>query len=457
MGASLKQFYSIFFLLISLVARAQQTNSISDSTKIGSTTGDSLKKDTEIIKTGKNVVPLPDFRADPYVGYRLGGFIFIYDYGDGARYPNFYKNTEIEASYGSKGVINTGVKHKRYGDQIILAELKYQDQKAAPFFGFNGYQTVYNHEFADVSSTMFLSPKNTYFYNINQRNVNLNIEVQDTLKGSFVNWLIGAYSAWYDIKSVNTKRLNKGLDSGTLGYINEQADNLYNLYKKWGIIDAQKTEGGKFYTTIKGELIYDKRERITNPFKGILSKVGLSYTPKLGKKSEGNTVGLNASHTHYLKIIKNRLSFMFRIKYQGYFGGIMPFVIQEGLGGIKSAWGVHQNRALVRQWISGQFEPRLRAFSLRLFKQNFDFWGGPFFHTGYVIQEQKLNLSTVSDAERALFFEQNYGRWYSSYGHMGKMVINKNVALGLDFAFPVQASAGQPFNMFLGLNFSCMY
>jgi hypothetical protein len=457
----LQKFNSIISLLVLLLnfvltVNAQQIIN-SDSIAKPKTTNDSLKHNSDIIPKGYSIVPLPDIRSDPYVGTRLGTYIFIYNYGDGARYPNFYSNSEIQASYSTKKVINAEIKHKHYGNRIVMYNLKYQNQKAAPFFGFNGYQTVYDKDFTDTESKQSLYPKNTYFYNIALSSINFNIEIQDTIKGTYINWLAGAYTGWYDLKSISLKNLNADYSLGEDGYISENAPDLYSLYKTWGVIDPKKTEGGKLHTQFKGEIIYDKRQRITNPFKGILSRVGVSFTPKYGPNSLGNTMGINASHTQYVTIIKKYLLFMFRIKYQGYFGGAMPFYMQEGIGGIKSAWGVHQDRALVKQWITGQFEPRLRAFGFKLFHQNFDFWGGPFFHTGYVLQEQKLSLNNVPDADRALYFNEKYSRWYSSFGHMGKMVINTNVVLGMDIAFPVNPAAGQPFSLFVGMNYSCMF
>lgn len=428
------------------------------------TTTDTVKKtaDGDIIKTGYNVVPIPDLRYDPYVGLRMGAFVFLYDFGDGTRYPNFYGNTTFEASYGTKGATNARIRHRRYyGTKIYYAEINYQNQVAAPYFGINGFQQTYNEEFINSKSQVLGSPKNPLFYNYAVQSLDLNFEIQDTIKGSTnLNWLTSLYSGWYDINEVNLSKANKGIDQNSANYIVDSSVNLYGLNKMWGLVDEKKLEGGKFYTIATAELIYDKRDRINNPMKGVLSRVGVGYSPKLASNSYGNVLIVNASHSHYIILRKKesfKTSFAYRFKYLGYFGGQLPYHIQEGIGGIKSAWGVHQNRAMVRQWASGQFELRTKGFSIHLKKTNLDFWGVPFFHTGYVIEEADLDLTNVSANDQALYFNKDYGRWYSSYGWMGKMVINKNIALGFDLAFPMNAETGPPLSIFIGMGFSFQY
>ncbi len=422
---------------------------------------DSTDNKGDIIKTGYNFVPIPDFRYDPYAGVNIGAVGFLYNFGDGKRYPNFYHSTVIEASYTTKGATNFRVRHKRFGDIISYAEVFYQNQIAAPYFGVNGFQQSFNQDYLKLDGTLPNSPNNPLFYNYQSRFLQLNFELQDTIKGTKnLNWLGSIYSGWYDVDEIDFGKVNKGIDPTDENYIPDTAATLYGLNRQWGIADSNKLEGGNVYAILKAELIYDKRDRITNPLKGVLSRVGIAYSPRFKKNGYGNLAILNASHTHYVPLIKQKLfrsTFAYRIKYVGYLGGQLPYPIQEGLGGQRSAWGVHQNRAMVKQWTSGQFELRTRAFGFKLLGSNFDFWGGPFFHTGYVIQEDDIDMSKVSAVDQLTFFNTGYDRWYSSYGFMGKMVINKNIVLGTDFAFPANAETGPPLSVFIGSAFSFIF
>ena len=103
----------------------------------------------EIIKTGLNYGPLPAVAFDADKGFQMGALLNIYNFGDGATYPNPYSQWYFEASFFTKGsqlfVISydnkTLIPGVRWSSNFTLT-----NDKAMDFYGFNGYRAHYDHE-----------------------------------------------------------------------------------------------------------------------------------------------------------------------------------------------------------------------------------------------------------------------------------------------------------------------
>ena len=445
-----KRFVIASLLFIGLLANGQ--------TKQEQKRQEALKADTTVFstenyiaKTGYNIAPLPEFQYDPFIGLYLGVAATIFDYGDGKRYPNYYRSLNINAAYGTKGKTNFSLKYLSYGDVLVSAYAGYSRTNLTPFYGYNGYQTLYNVDYHTKDSEDYITKP---FYNFDQAEFRANAFVQDTLKGTFINWQVGFDVRNYKTDRVDFAKMNDGVNEDD--QIPDEPT-LFDKYNEWGIIGEDEKDGG-WANALTAALIYDTRDRLTNPMNGMMSDVTLRFSPSFLGNTTSN-LQLSLIHRHYLTLIPERVSFAYRLRYDASFGDI-PFYARNiladgvvGFGGTGSLWGIHQNRVIANQFAMGNFELRAKLFRFRMIKQNWYIAAVPIFHTGYMIDEVDMDLSQVSDEDRAMYFNEDYGKWYSSYGLGAKIVMNENVAIGIDWAHSINKEAGSN-AIYIGMGYS---
>ncbi len=125
----------ILFLSVSLFAQNRDTTST---------------KKEEKVKTGFNLGGVPVVAYDSDIGFKYGALVNLYWYGDGSRYPQYDHSVYVEWSRTTKG---NGINQITYEtDKLIpgirsLFEASYLTEKALDFYGFNGYQAVYDLDF----------------------------------------------------------------------------------------------------------------------------------------------------------------------------------------------------------------------------------------------------------------------------------------------------------------------
>jgi outer membrane protein assembly factor BamA len=194
-------------------------------------------------------------------------------------------------------------------------------------------------------------------------------------------------------------------------------------------------------------MVYDTRDRLTNPMHGIWSDFTVRYTPSfLG--NENTAIQFAFNHRHYISLIKEKLSFAYRLRYDANFGKLPFYTHQvladgtEGFGGTATLWGIHQNRIMASQFAMANFELRAKLIRFRFIKQNWYLAAVPLFHTGYLIKKIDFDLSALSQLELDTYFNDTNQKWYSSYGIGGKLVMNENTVIGFDWAHSINPGAG---------------
>ncbi|MCG8699486.1 MAG: BamA/TamA family outer membrane protein [Bacteroidales bacterium] len=441
MTKNISSFIFIIFLLTNFNSIARE-NTNNDSTI--------FQSDNYIQKTGYNIAPLPEFMYDPFIGLYLGVNATIFDFGDGKKYPNFYKSLNINAAYGTKGKTNFSLKFRSYYDFILESYAGYTRSTSLPFYGFNGYQTYFNTDFQNSKQESYITKP---FYNIDQTEYRLNATIQDTLGNSFFNWKVGFDMRYYNIKRVDIQKMNKGIS---------EADRvpdtltLYDRFVDWGLIDEGKDGGWANY--LLASIVYDSRDRLTNPQSGIYSELTFRYSPRfLGNYS--SALQLCAVHRQYFTLIPERLSFAYRLRYDGTFGDL-PFYMRNiladdayGIGGGWTLWGIHQNRVMANQFALANLELRAKLIRFTFINQNWYIAAVPIFHTGYLLEEMKLDLSSIDIEEQNQFFRKDYGRWYHSFGIGAKIVLNENTVIGCDWARAANPQAGGN-ALYIGMGYS---
>ena len=108
----------------------------------------------EIIKTGINLGPLPVVAFDADRGFQFGALLNIYNFGDGANYPNPNSQWYIEASaYAKDSRIGSYKFVLNYDNKTLIPGVRmsictgYFKDAALDFYGFNGYQSIYDMGF----------------------------------------------------------------------------------------------------------------------------------------------------------------------------------------------------------------------------------------------------------------------------------------------------------------------
>ncbi|HBH48813.1 MAG TPA: hypothetical protein DDX98_09240 [Bacteroidales bacterium] len=422
---------------------------------------DSLLKNSKTLpaKTGYNLAPFPEFNIDPVSGIYLGVNATLYDYGTGEKYPNYNKLINLNAAWGTKGKTNISLRYKQYGAKNLSLKLSHSISNLYPFYGFNGYQTYYNSNYENPSSSEYIT---TAFFNYKQEKTEVDFHLQGKIGGLKLAWQAGFGFGYYNINRVDFEGLNQDVEETN---IIVDAPTLYDRFVDWDIIKDEERNGGwanSFHTS----LLYDTRDRLTNPTSGIWTQAILKVHPTFfGNLNNG--LQLAIKHHQFYALIPNRISFAFRLRYDATFGNLSFYnrqVLADGIEGYGGAsgmvgegfgtlWGIHQNRVVGKQMALGNFEIRAKMAQFRLLKQNWHLALVPLFHTGVILQPYDLDLSSVSPEEQEQFFRNSYKGWYSSIGIGGKLVMNDNIAIGLDWANALNNEAGKS-AIFVGFGYT---
>jgi outer membrane protein assembly factor BamA len=101
---------------------------------------------------------------------------------------------------------------------------------------------------------------------------------------------------------------------------------LYDKYVDWGIIGRDEKDGGNA-NFLKFGLVFDTRDNEANPMKGAWSEALVVVSPKF-LFNDRSFAKLILIHRQYFTLIPDRLSFVYRLGYQGSIGNQAPFFFQ---------------------------------------------------------------------------------------------------------------------------------
>ena len=274
------------------------------------------------VKTGWTFGALPTITFDSDLGFQYGALINLYNYGDGSRYPMYNHSLYFEVSRFTKG---SGINRFYYDSDELLKgirttfDLSYLTDQKMDFFGFNGYETIYNPSWIDDSDTS--NYRTRMFYAHDRKMLRIKADFQQKFGTTNFGWVAGFSLNHYSTGPVNIDRLNKGKD------IDKQLPDvpgLYDKYVDWGIITPEEKDGG-WVNYVKAGVTYDTRDNEANPMKGIWSEAVLQTAPSfLGNGDFGHTK-IALIHRQYFTLIKRDLSFAYRVAYQGTIAGKAPF------------------------------------------------------------------------------------------------------------------------------------
>jgi len=423
------------------------------------------------VKTGwKFGGALPATTFDSDLGFQYGALVEFFNYGDGSTYPDYFDHTYTEVSHFTKG---SGIFRLMYESNHLMpgvqmtSDLSYLPDKAYDFYGFNGYESVFNKDWMDDDLT---NPpyRSRMFYRFERNLFRFKNDFQGRLSGDYLKWSAGFAFQKFDTKSVNIDKLNKGKDI-MLPSVDEEPG-LFERYQELGLITPNEADGG-WVNTIKAGLIWDSRDNKPNPMKGLWTEIGIEAAPSF----LGNDWGfskLYITHRQYFTLIENDLAFVYRLGYQTTLSGNVPFFYQsqvitsrltgatsEGLGGSSTLRGVLRNRVIGDAFFMGNLELRWKPVYFTFLKQDCYLGLDLFYDFGRVTKNIELpnNLETTFDGlyvseNFSDFFKPDEEKLHQSTGVSIMLAMNQNFVIAVDIGKALNEQDGN-IGFSIGLNY----
>ncbi|MBO7258616.1 MAG: BamA/TamA family outer membrane protein [Paludibacteraceae bacterium] len=439
------------------------------------------------IKTGWNFGALPSVAFDADLGFQGGALANVYYYGDGSQYPEYIHSLYVEAAYTTK---RYGIFRANYDSKYLIPnhrltlDATYQPDAMCDFYGFNGYQSIYNQGFhkwkKDPSKMNVDDYQSRAFYKYKRDLFRFAADIEGTIWKN-VKWNAGVGVLGYmidecDIKMLNGKKNAYEVDPVTGEQMNPKSLNpaiegMYEKYVKWGIINPNEKNGG-WHPYLRLGLTYDSRDQRTCPTKGIYADAFFTYTSafdaKYGQQATAgyNHLQFNFNFRHYVPIYRDRVTLAYRLGTQNNIAGKSPFymntylntlfiqrVMYEGLGGANSLRGIMRNRILANGFAYANVELRCKVVNFDIGRQHFYIGLAPFFDLGLITQPYELDEEAIKAAYSAdvdvnklplnKYFAMDeqgdfdYSRVYMPHMATGvglKVAMNENFVLSVDWA-----------------------
>lgn len=404
---------------------------------------------------------LPAVAYDSDLGFRYGVLGYIYDWGDGTYYPNYKKSLYLEWSRTTKGSGNNTI---QYDDRAFLGSkirftsaLGYYIEQSLDFYGYNGYQSIFNPNFSTNNNSDYRS---RMFYRMDRRNLRGIFDFQIPIIENKLRVYAGITLLNTKISSVDVDKLNKGKDAADLLPSSDTVPGLYELYSNWGLIDPAEKNGG-FVSLIKGGLIYDTRNNEAMPTKGIWDELILLGSPGIGGTSP--YLQLNAAHSQYFTLVKKHLSFAYRLSLESKIAGNIPFYmlpyvytskeIRDGLGGSKTVRGMLRNRLVANTSAYANLELRWRVVDFNIGNAHFYAALSAFTDAASVLVPYDVDFTKVPSADLSTYIDQNASdlhKLHLTYGGGIRLAFNENTIVAIDYG-KVNNSQDGSSGLYIGL------
>lgn len=424
------------------------------------------------VKTGwKFGGALPAVSFDSDLGFQYGALFELHNYGDGSKSPDYIDRTYTEVSRYTKG---SGIYRFMFESFHIIpgvhftSDLSYLPDQANNFYGYNGYESVFNKAWMDEDDPAY---RTRMFYRLERNQFRFKNDFDGNLSGKSLRWSAGFAFQNFKTGSVDIDKLNKGKDD-KLPSVTEQPG-LFERYKALGIIPEDEAGGG-WVNTIKVGLAWDSRDKRTNPMKGIWTEAGIEAAPGF-MGNDWSFSKFYITHRQYFTIVENDLAFVYRIGYQSTLSGHTPFFYQsqlitslltgatsEGLGGFSSLRGVLKNRVIGDGFVFGNFEFRWKPVRFELFNQDVYIGLNAFYDAGLVTDKIKLPAGIETSFNSGIpimgtdsfsdYFKPGKEKLHQSAGISIMPVLNENFVVAIDIGKALNEQDGN-IGFSIGLNY----
>ena len=411
----------------------------------------------EIVKKGWNIGPLPVLGFDSDLGFQYGACVDFFNFGDGSNYPRYNYKFNMEVSRYTKG---SGV-FRLYSDMPYLIkdtklffDITYNYAKKYEFFGFNGYEaSSYDPVNEVIQPLMELDPDldtASGYHFIKRNQLRVLGSVQRPIPGVHnLNWVAGF--AYYNVKTDNIS-----LDA----YKGQPT--LYGKYVEKGLIKDNEKNGGNIAQLRLG-FIYDSRDHNSDPSKGIYAEYTLTGASDFIDGNGYNYLTQTLLWRQYIPIYTDKLTFAYRLGLQHKIAGNTPWYMinninttffqkmyTEGLGGVVTMRGVNRNGVLGDGFALGNVELRWHFLDFQFINQNWQLAFSPFFDAGMIIQPfREKELKEAGED----YYSGKKESLHTSAGAGIKIIMNRNMILGVDMGRALNTVDGNKNKIFVGFNY----
>lgn len=419
------------------------------------------EKGEDVVKKGWNFGALPAISFNSDLGFQYGAAVNLFHYGDGSNFPEYNHSLYFEVSKFTKG----SSKYRFNYDSeylvpgiMISADISWLPDLAYDFYGFNGYEAVLNKEWEDRSSPEY---RTRMFYKLQNDLLRIKADFQGPLKNDKIRWLAGFNFHNFNISSVDLDRLNKGKDEKDKL---PDVPGLYEKYQQWDILSKRESDGG-FIPLVKTGIVFDTRDNRPNPMSGIWTEIVFAFAPEfLGAESSFSKISI--THRQYFTLVKDNLSFAYRVAWQQTTSGDVPFYYQDqiitsrltgssstGLGGSKTLRGMRRNRAVGDGIVYGNAELRWKVARFNFIKQQFYIGLNGFADAGRVTGKIPV-ADKIGNVDEPIEDYFNFGveRFHFTAGTGLYLAMNYNFIAAMDVGFSFDKQDGDK-GIYIGLNY----
>lgn len=478
MKKSKKLLTLLSILLMTFALQSQEVTQDNDNTK--KKKEKVYNENGELIKKGWNFGPLPVVGYNSDLGFQYGACVDIFNYGDGSRYPKFDYKMNVEVSAYTKGSVNL----RFYGDfynllpnSRLFVDAGYFMDKRFEFYGFNGYASPYyprlsaswnlSDEIEFLDDPMpFVGKYKTSFYLMNRNQFRFNSSLRRQF-GFGKHFYYGLGLSYFNYDMGRSTILNS-----------ENVLTLYDIYCMSGLIRENEADGGNV-TQLKLAFIYDSKNHDSDPTKGVYFEATLTGAPDFIDGDGYSHLTFNAVWQHYIPIVKEDLTFAYRIVTQNVVAGEIPYYAMfnsnmlfykkmstDAMGGSNSVRGINRNRVVGEGYAWLNAELRWKILGFQFINQNWNIALNPFFDAGMVTQtfrleEQKESLSILKEKYDVFYADDNNNPIYSGHkegihtsaGCGLKIIMNKNFIISAEAAKALDARDGGNMKVYIGFNY----
>ncbi len=475
-----KLFTLMSILLMTFAVNGQQT---SDDVQESKAKKEKVYNEKgELIKKGWNIGPLPVVGYNSDLGFQYGACVDIFNYGDGSRYPKFDYKMNMEVSAYTKGSLNL----RFYGDfyslipkSRLFIDAGYFTDKRFEFYGFNGYASPYYKDINVLSQQSTVNNQQSLvenfdpefksiFYMMDRKQFRFNSSLRREF--GFSDKLF--YGVGLSYFNYNMGRI--GIHNEEYRY--DEQVTLYELYRQSNLIRENEADGGNV-TQLKLAFIYDSKNHDSDPTKGMYFEATFTGAPDFIDGDGYSHLTFNAVWQHYVPIVKENLTFAYRLVTQNVVAGEIPYYAMfnsnmlfykkmstDAVGGSNSVRGINRNGVIGAGYAWLNAELRWKILGFQFINQNWNIALNPFFDAGMVTQSYRLaeqenawnmiqeNYELSQDAKNLIYSGEKDGI-HTSAGCGLKIIMNKNFIISAEAAKALDKRDGEKLKVYIGFNY----
>lgn len=389
---------------------------------------------------------LPSFVYNTDKGLQYGALANFYYYGKGTKYPNYLYNLYLQTSRTTKkGYVNYiffDSNHLLPNGMRLIVDISLVNRGFQQFYGFNGYNSLYNKDYIDPRSTQFIS---RYYYYMHEISRTFDMKFLGKLPIPHLRWELGF--GYYNISTLPIRAF-RGSRTNKL--------TLFEKYITEGVIPQNQKNGGRTAFLNFG-LAYDTRNDEAIPTKGIwIQGIYLKSPSFLFNRFAYSQVTL--TYNQYISL-NPKLVFAYRLAYQTKASGEIPFYMlsflsstyrmQEALGGSKTIRGVLNQRLTGNGFGLGNFEFRYIPIGIHVLHRNLNIGFNLFEDMGMITDIYKMDNSFNSVA---FDYQPGKEKIHHSAGGGIRFIIDHNFIVAFDYGHVFDKRDGTE-ALYLDLNY----